>query len=148
MCFSLLYDCIRVYKNLHRWKKFMVENKKWEYRVHTFDYSNGDITLKNRLDDLGEDGWELISAIPGRNVDNDTKYKRSIQYILKRESKNFYQASYLVNFYLYASRYRANGKLMNTSHTLRSHKQTIIKLLTKNSTLGINILNHFNSIAF
>ena len=90
MCFPLLYDCIRVYKNLHRWKKFMVENKKWEYRVHTFDYSNGDITLKNRLDDLGEDGWELISAIPGRNVDNDTKYKKSIQYILKRESKNFY----------------------------------------------------------
>ena len=67
----------------------MKDLKKWQYRVNTFDYSNGDITLKNRLNDIGEDGWELIAAIPGRNVHNDTKHNKSVQYIFKRELRLF-----------------------------------------------------------
>ena len=80
---------IRQTKILNRWKKLMTDSKKWQYRVNTFDYSNGDITLKNRLNDIGEDGWELITAIPGRNVHNDTKYNKSVQYIFKRELRLF-----------------------------------------------------------
>jgi len=42
---------------------------KWEYCVATFRHKN-DEELKNWLDELGVDGWELVGVIPTVMVGN------------------------------------------------------------------------------
>jgi hypothetical protein len=48
----------------------MAETKKWEYRVFSegsFWSAPSEEQMEATLNELGQDGWEVISAFPSRN---------------------------------------------------------------------------------
>lgn len=65
---------------------------KFAYKVFTYNNSaimNNDETLENDLQEFGEQGWELVSALPivkGDGSDGDIDIKtRDIKFIFKKE---------------------------------------------------------------
>lgn len=67
--------------------------QKWEYRIICTYWSKDDIYsdedvvyYTNKLNDLGEDGWEVVGAYPAFLPDDDIKTE--VRYILKRPKIN------------------------------------------------------------
>lgn len=60
--------------------------KKFEYTTFVFNTNNDTWYLDQRLNELGEEGWELVTAATDNSMDDDgDTYTESIYYTLKRE---------------------------------------------------------------
>jgi hypothetical protein len=66
--------------------------KKWEYKVENYNLHviyNSDEGMQNQLSKLGNEGWELVSAIPlveGSGSEGDVSIETSeFKFVFKRE---------------------------------------------------------------
>ena len=67
--------------------------KKWEYKVFNYNQNvlyNNDESMQGQLSLLGDEGWELVSAIPlveGNGSEGDVSIDtREFKFIFKREN--------------------------------------------------------------
>jgi len=70
----------------------MMKMKKFEYlvdeiRIATIRKSKGDEEAEEKLDEYGEDGWELIACIPIQNQLGLQATTTSYKIIMKKELK-------------------------------------------------------------